>query len=57
MANCDEMKEGQVYTCPGCGLELRVVKACKECGSDSVTCTCEADCEISCCGTPLQLKK
>jgi hypothetical protein len=57
MANCDEMKEGQVYVCPGCGLELRVVKACEECGGDSPSCTCTADCEIACCGKPLALKK
>lgn len=57
MANCDEMKEGQVYVCPGCGLELQVVKACEECDPDSPACTCEADCEIACCGKPLVLKK
>jgi hypothetical protein len=56
MANCDEMKMGQVYTCPGCGLELKVVKECEECGGDSPTCTCETDCVISCCGKPLALK-
>ena len=57
MANCDEMKEGQVYTCPGCGLELQVVKECVECSSDAAACTCEADCAISCCGKPLELKQ
>jgi hypothetical protein len=56
MANCDEMKEGEVYVCPGCGLELQVVRACEECDPDSPACTCEADCEIACCGRPLVLK-
>ena len=57
MASCDEMKQGQIYTCPGCGLELQVVKECEECGGEAATCTCEADCEIACCGKPLALKK
>jgi hypothetical protein len=46
------MKHGQVHTCPGCDLELQVVRECEECGSDSTTCTCEANCEIACCGKP-----
>ncbi len=57
MANCDEMKMGQVYVCPGCGLELQVVKECEECGGESPTCSCEEDCAIACCGKPLRLKK
>ena len=57
MASCDEMKKGQVYVCPGCGLELQVVTECEDCGSDAATCTCTEDCEIACCGKPLQLKQ
>jgi hypothetical protein len=32
MPNCHEMKTGDIYVCEGCGLELQVVKECKECG-------------------------
>ena len=29
MPSCHQMKLGQVYVCEECGLELKVVKACK----------------------------
>lgn len=32
MANCGEMKKGDVFVCKNCGLELQVVKKCT-CGS------------------------
>ena len=28
MANCSNMKEGDLYRCETCGLELKVVKPC-----------------------------
>jgi hypothetical protein len=28
MANCSEMKAGDMYKCEKCGLELQVTKAC-----------------------------
>jgi len=28
MANCTEMKEGDLFVCETCGLELQVIKAC-----------------------------
>ena len=28
MASCVEMKEGDIYKCETCGLELKVIKAC-----------------------------
>ena len=43
MANCAEMKEGDIYKCETCGLELQVTK----------TCACSAGEEISC-SVPLQ---
>jgi len=43
MANCCDMKEGDVYYCKICGLELSVKKAC----------TCEKDGKDSC-SVPLQ---
>jgi len=57
MANCHEMKLGQVYVCEDCGLELEVVKECKECGTEADTCGCEAPCTFECCGEPLKLKE
>ena len=34
MANCREMKVGDVFVCKICGLELRVNKTCKCGGAD-----------------------
>lgn len=55
MANCHEMKLGQVYACEDCGLELKVTEECQECGAE--TCGCEAPCTFECCGEPLKLKE
>ena len=43
MVDCVGMKQGDVYKCNTCGLELKVVK----------TCSCIAGKEISC-SSPLQ---
>jgi len=34
MANCAEMKKGDIFVCNTCGLELQVVNPCT-CGSES----------------------
>ncbi|MBM9514405.1 hypothetical protein [Desulfogranum marinum] len=44
MANCCDMKEGDVFVCEKCGLELSVKKPC----------TCDADAPDKCCTVPLQ---
>ncbi len=44
MANCSTMKEGDLYVCETCGLELEVKKAC----------TCNDGSEDQCCTVPLQ---
>jgi hypothetical protein len=46
MANCGDMKKGDLYVCKTCGLELQVSKACS-CGSGS-----EGACSVplQCCG-------
>jgi len=54
MAVCHEMKEDQVYFCEDCGLELKVVKECKECGTPE-ECSSE-ECTFVCCNKPLKLK-
>jgi len=60
MPGCGDMKKGEVYYCEECGLELKVMKECKEAseGSDSCGCDTEAEtcCEIMCCDKPLSKK-
>jgi hypothetical protein len=61
MPSCNEMKKGEVYACGECGLELKVVKECKDAKKDADSCSCcgEEDicCDITCCGEPLTIKK
>ena len=56
MADCHEMKLGQVYVCADCSLELQVVKECEECDKPLAECGCAAHCTFECCGKPLVLK-
>jgi hypothetical protein len=52
MANCGEMKKGDVYVCKNCGLELQVVKKCA-CGSGGTqSCTVP----LQCCGANMEKK-
>ncbi|MDZ7700483.1 MAG: hypothetical protein U5R49_27340 [Deltaproteobacteria bacterium] len=56
MVNCHDMKNGDIYVCEDCGLELQVVHECKEAGTSVADCACHesADpCTFSCCGKPL----
>ena len=56
MPSCHEMKLGEVYVCEGCGLELKVVKQCKDCGEDAADCACQEHCDFKCCGKPMKVK-
>lgn len=56
MTDCHKMKKGQIYICEGCGVELKVVKECHECGTPSEECECEP-CTFVCCGNELKLKE
>jgi len=61
-ATCSEMKVGQVFVCEKCGLELKVMKECKDVGKSPEHCNCETNggtecCNITCCGEELKLKK
>jgi hypothetical protein len=56
MASCHDMKLGQVYVCEECGLELKVVKECKECGQEDEACGCTEHCTFACCGEDMKLK-
>jgi hypothetical protein len=60
MANCHEMKKGEVYVCSECGLELQVIKECKDSGTAAEDCSCHTTagpCTFSCCGEDLVKKK
>ena len=50
--NCHDMKKGQIYVCGECGLELQVVKECKEVETSPEDCECEP-CTFMCCGKSL----
>jgi len=52
MANCADMKEGDVYTCDSCGLELKVTNTCS-CGTGE-----EGACSVplQCCGKDMAKK-
>jgi hypothetical protein len=56
MAGCQDMKVGQVYECPSCGIELEVKKECTECRDSREFC-CADPCLFSCCGIPIVLKR
>ncbi|KQM12469.1 hypothetical protein AOA80_01975 [Methanomassiliicoccales archaeon RumEn M1] len=58
MPSCHEMKMNQVYVCEDCGLELKVVKECEECGTTAPaeTCGCVQGCSFDCCGSPMKLQ-
>jgi hypothetical protein len=60
MPSCHEMKMDQTYLCGSCGLELRVVKECEECGTETSSeseCGCAEGCSFECCGEPMKLRE
>jgi hypothetical protein len=60
MPNCHEMKKGDVYTCLDCGLELQVIKECKDYGNPPDRRSCHTSggaCSFSCCGKDLAKKQ
>ena len=52
MANCYDMKEGDVYSCDTCGLEVQVVQSCTcaEGGEDACSLP------MQCCGEAMKRK-
>lgn len=56
MATCHEMKEGEIYTCDTCGIELQVVKQCGSEGKVECSIPEEQDCHFTCCGEELKKK-
>ena len=60
MPNCHEMKNGEIYKCQDCDIELQVIKECKNRDIPSEECSCRSntdECIISCCGNPLVKKE
>lgn len=55
MLHCHEMKQGQVYGCRECGLELTVTRECTECDEGGEEC-CHGACTFKCCGQELAVK-
>jgi hypothetical protein len=56
MAGCHDMKVGEVWVCPDCGLELKVVAGCHDAGKPDSDCEHKTPCLV-CCDKPLALKK
>ncbi|MFO7556587.1 MAG: hypothetical protein R6W88_15410 [Desulfobacterales bacterium] len=52
MANCAEMKVGDIYKCESCGLDLQVTQTCS-CGSEGED-ACSAP--LQCCGKDMEKK-
>lgn len=57
MLSCHDMKVGEIYVCPKCGLELEVKKSC-DCidGADCTPIDDEHCCDFTCCGVEMQKK-
>jgi hypothetical protein len=56
MTTCHDMKKGDIFVCTDCGLELEVIKECKEAGTPAEDCACHVEgnpCTFSCCGQDL----
>ena len=60
MPNCHEMKRGQIYICMKCGIEIKVIKECRNYGKKAEECDCHPDsspCTFVCCGRDLVIKR
>jgi ribosomal protein S2 len=54
------MRKSEIFVCEDCGMELQVVKECKEVGIPVEECVCHTEenpCSIECCGKPLVKKE
>lgn len=56
MAGCSEMREGEVYCCEECGLEIEVTEECSHEEGDESDEVCTVT-GFVCCGKPLTLKE
>jgi hypothetical protein len=56
MARCDEMREGDIYYCERCGLEIEVIEECEHEDGEDAEEVCSVE-EFTCCGQPMTLKE
>ncbi len=56
MARCDEMREGEVYYCEHCGLEIEVLEECVHEEGEEAEEVCRIE-GFVCCGEPLTLRE
>jgi hypothetical protein len=57
MTTCHDMKLNEVYECEDCGLQLKVVKECRDVGKDKDSCCGSSEtCTLLCCGKELVKK-
>jgi hypothetical protein len=50
------MNKGDIFVCPDCGLEIEVIKECKDVGKPVDNCCCDEHCTFTCCGSVLVKK-
>ena len=56
MTRCDDMREGDVYVCEKCGLEIEVIEECSHEDGEEAEETCRIA-EFMCCGEHLTLRE
>lgn len=56
MTRCDDMRQGDVYCCEECGLEVEVLEECTHEEDDESEESCSIE-GFVCCGRPLTLKE
>ncbi len=56
MPRCDEMREGEVYYCEHCGLEIEVIEECSHEEGEEAEEACRIE-DFVCCGEPMSLRE
>ncbi len=54
MSNCHDLLLNDVYECPDCGLQLKIIKECRDSGEPvDECCGTKENCALICCGHEL----
>ena len=56
MPHCHDMKEGDIFVCLDCGLQIEVIKECKDYEPSKGECSCN-ECRFICCDEYMKLEK
>ena len=59
MSGCHDLRKDEILVCEDCGMELKVIRECKDVGAPAEECACHTEenpCSIECCGKPLVKK-